>query len=83
MELFEHRAVAFVWRRREEAFKPRSAITSVKHDGGNVVLWGFFSLNGMARLVPVGGIMTKEADYLKTLQENVNQSAEELSLLEH
>ncbi len=46
------------------------------------MLWGCFSANGPGRLVRVHGIMKKE-NYLEILKENIQQSAEELSLGEH
>jgi len=79
MELFGHRDVAFVWRKKGEAFNPKNTVPTVKHGGGNIMLWGCFAASGPGNLVKVEGIMKKE-QYIEILQENVKQSARKLSL---
>ena len=50
MKLFELNAKHHVWR------KP-SAIRTVKHGGGSIMWWGFFSVAGIGRLVRIAGKM--------------------------
>lgn len=79
IELFGHNDVAFIWRKKGEAFNPKNTIPTVKHGGGNVIFWGCFSANGPGNLTTVNGIMKKE-QYIKILNNNIQQSAEKLGL---
>ncbi|KAK3571312.1 hypothetical protein QTP86_005948 [Hemibagrus guttatus] len=85
IELFGHNDVAFIWRKKREAFNPKNTIPTVKHGGGNLMFWGCFSASGPGNLITVNGTMKKE-QYIKILNNNNNnnnnirQSSEKLGL---
>ena len=39
-----------VWRKRNDDYNPKNTIPTVKHGGGNIRLWGVFSVKGTGRL---------------------------------
>ena len=59
-ELFGHRDVVYIWRKKGEAFKHKNTVPTVKHGGGSITLWGCFSASGTGNLLKVDGIMRKE-----------------------
>ena len=79
IELFGHNSVSSVYRKPGEAFLPKNTIPTVKHGGGSLMFWGCFAATGPGRLVKITGIMKKE-DYVEILNENLKDSAKELSL---
>ncbi len=47
IQLFDINSARHVWRRRNAAYDPKNTIPTVKHGGGNIILWGcFFLLRG-------------------------------------
>ncbi len=46
IELFGINSTRRVWRRRNAAYDPKNTIPTVKHGGGNIMLWGCFLLRG-------------------------------------
>uniref|UniRef100_A0AAZ3P4W7 Transposase Tc1-like domain-containing protein n=1 Tax=Oncorhynchus tshawytscha TaxID=74940 RepID=A0AAZ3P4W7_ONCTS len=72
IELFGLKEKCHVWR------KPGS-IPTVKHGGGNIMLWGCFTAAGTGRLVRIEGKMDG-AMYREILDENLLQSAQDLIL---
>uniref|UniRef100_A0AAY5JX81 Tc1-like transposase DDE domain-containing protein n=1 Tax=Esox lucius TaxID=8010 RepID=A0AAY5JX81_ESOLU len=46
IKLFGINSTCCVWRRRNAAYDPKNIIPTVKHGGGNIMLWGCFSAKG-------------------------------------
>ena len=72
IELFGLNAKPHVWR------KPSTSST-MKHGGGSIMLWGWFSASRTRRLVRIEGRMNG-AKYRENLDENRFQSAQDLRL---
>ncbi|MBN3290452.1 TCB1 transposase, partial [Polypterus senegalus] len=79
IELFDVNARCHVWRKPGTAHHQANTIPTVKHGGGNIMLWGCFSAAGNWRLVRIKGKMTA-AMYRDILDENLFQSALDLRL---
>ena len=72
IELFGLNGKCHVWR------KP-GTIPTVKHGGGNIMLWGYFSEAGTGGLIRIEGKMKREK-YREILDENLLQRAQDLRL---
>ncbi len=46
IELFDINSTRHVWGRRNDAYDPKNTIPTIKHGGGNIMLWGVFLLRG-------------------------------------
>ncbi len=53
IELFDKNSTCRVWRRKNAELHPKNTIPTVKHGGGNIMLWGCFSAKGPGRLICV------------------------------
>ena len=49
-----------VWRKRNAEYNPKNTIPTVKHGGGNLMLWGCFSTKGTGRLHLIEGRMNRD-----------------------
>ncbi|KAK6309261.1 hypothetical protein J4Q44_G00207240 [Coregonus suidteri] len=74
IELFGINSTCRVWGRRNAAYDPKNTIPTVKHGGGNIMLWGCFSAKGTAQLHRIKGTMDG-AMYHQILSENLLLSA--------
>ncbi|KAG2459909.1 TCB1 transposase, partial [Polypterus senegalus] len=79
IELFGETARCHVWRKPGTAHHQANTIPTVKHGGGSIMLWRWFSAAGTGRLVRIKGKMTA-AMYRDILDENLLQSTLDLRL---
>lgn len=70
------RGLHTVRRPTNTAYNPKYTIKTVKHGGGNIVVWGSFSYYGVGPLFRIQGIM-KATDYVGILQNCMLPYAEE------
>ncbi len=79
IELFGINSTRHVWRKRNADYHPKNTIPTVKHRGGNIMLWGCFSAKGTGRLHRIEGPMDG-AMYHKILDENLLPSSRTLKM---
>uniref|UniRef100_A0A4W5LQX5 Uncharacterized protein n=1 Tax=Hucho hucho TaxID=62062 RepID=A0A4W5LQX5_9TELE len=75
IKLFGINSTRRVWRRRNAAYNPKKTIPTVKHGGGNIMLWGCFSAKGTGQLHRIKGTMDGTM-YCQILGENLTQGIE-------
>ncbi len=69
----------YIWRKTNTAFHKKNIIPTVKHGGGNVMVWGCFAASGHGLLAIINGTMSS-ALYQKILKENIQPSICDLKL---
>ena len=69
-EIFGNKRRSFVRRRPGERLLEQCTVQTVKHGGGNIMVWGCFGGGQVGKLVKIDGKMTKEV-YLDILNEHV------------
>ncbi|KAK3552739.1 hypothetical protein QTP86_022149, partial [Hemibagrus guttatus] len=79
IELFGKNSACRVWRRKNAELHPKNTIPTVKHGGGNIMLWGCFSAKGPGRLIRVKERMNG-AMYREILSKNLLPSARALKM---
>ncbi|KAL0973506.1 hypothetical protein UPYG_G00204950 [Umbra pygmaea] len=67
-----------VWRKKDE-YNPKNTIPTVKHGGGNIILWGYFSAKGTGRMHRIEGRMDG-AMYREILSNNLLPSVGSLNM---
>lgn len=78
-ELFNKKRRLRVWRKSHEGLQDRHLQPSMKHGGGNIMVWGCFSWFGIGNLALVHGIMTADG-YIDILCENLEESLLKMGL---
>lgn len=68
-----------VWRTPSTALNPKNLRATVKHGGGNVMVWSCISSRGVGKLVFIEDTMDKNK-YLHILQENLMPSAVSMNI---
>ncbi|KAI4880060.1 hypothetical protein NFI96_000993 [Prochilodus magdalenae] len=53
IELFGKNSTGRFWRKKDAELHPKNTIPTVKHGGGDIMLWGCFSAKGTGRLIRV------------------------------
>ncbi|CAJ0946106.1 unnamed protein product, partial [Ranitomeya imitator] len=79
LELFGRNTTCRVWRKKNTELHPSNTIPTVKHGGGNIMLWGCFSAKGPGRLIWVHERMNG-AMYREILSANLLPSARALKM---
>uniref|UniRef100_A0A8K9UU74 Tc1-like transposase DDE domain-containing protein n=1 Tax=Oncorhynchus mykiss TaxID=8022 RepID=A0A8K9UU74_ONCMY len=79
IELFGNNAKHYVWRKSNTAHHTEHTIPTVKHGGGSIMVWAFFSSAGTGKMVKIDGKMDG-AKYRTILEENLMESAKDLRL---
>uniref|UniRef100_A0A3B4TCH2 Tc1-like transposase DDE domain-containing protein n=1 Tax=Seriola dumerili TaxID=41447 RepID=A0A3B4TCH2_SERDU len=78
IELFGLNSTRCVWRKKDE-YNPKNTIPTVKHGGGNIILWGCFSAKGTGQLHCIEGRMDG-AMYREILAKNLLPSVGALKM---
>ncbi|KAK6320277.1 hypothetical protein J4Q44_G00093840 [Coregonus suidteri] len=79
IELFGLNSTRRVWRKKKDEYNPKNTIPTVKHGGGNIILWGCFSAKGTGRLYRIEGRMDG-AMYREILANNLLPSVRALKM---
>ncbi|KAK6306447.1 hypothetical protein J4Q44_G00233720 [Coregonus suidteri] len=77
--LFGLNSTRRVWRKKKDEYNPKNTIPTVKHGGGNIILWGCFSAKGTGRLHRIEGRMDG-AMYREILANNLLPSVRALKM---
>ena len=71
----------WVWKKKGEPLSDRTIQATVKHGGGNIMVWGSFGYGGVGDLAEVVGRM-KASQYVSILDDHLLSSAEDVSISE-
>uniref|UniRef100_A0A8C5MIC2 Transposase n=1 Tax=Leptobrachium leishanense TaxID=445787 RepID=A0A8C5MIC2_9ANUR len=82
LELFGPMDQRYVWRRKNKAYEEKNTLSTVKHGGGSIMLWGCFASAGTGKHQRVQGTMNS-LQYQEILDDNVMQSVTNLRLGRH
>jgi hypothetical protein len=80
IELFGHNDHHYVWRKKGETCKQKNTITTVKHRGGSIMLWGCFAAGGTSALHKIDSIMRKAklCGYIEATSQDLSQEVKAL-----
>jgi transposase len=74
-EIFGTKNRCKIWRTPNSELLPQNLLSTVKHGGGSLMVWGCMSAAGPGNLVFVESIMNSR-DYLQILKNNLTECAE-------
>lgn len=77
--MFGKKKATKIWRTRNTALAEGNVVSTVKHGGGSVMVWGCMAAGGVGNLTFIESTMNK-IDYLNILKNNLRPSVEKLSL---
>ncbi|GFX54788.1 transposable element Tcb2 transposase [Trichonephila clavipes] len=78
-ENFTPRSIRKVWRKYKKTLEPKNVLPTLKHGGGNVMVWGCVANNGEGNLAFIDNKMNAFA-YMDVLRHNLLDSAKKLSM---
>ena len=76
IELFGINSTRRVWRKTNAEYNPKNTLPTVKHGGGNLMLWGCFSANGTGRLHRIEGRMNGAMYHFVRQPPSLSESTE-------
>ena len=79
LNLFGSDGCTWVWKRKGESLNNDCVRKTIKHNGGNIMLWGCINLNGVGKLARIDGIMDS-LKYVTILQHNLFDSVDTFRL---
>ena len=71
----------YIWKEREELLFDRTISPTVKHGGGNLMVWGCMEWNEVEKLIEVQGIMDK-VQYCEILEDEVKEIFKKLEMVD-
>ncbi|GFV41650.1 transposable element Tcb2 transposase [Trichonephila clavipes] len=78
-EIFTPPSIRKSWRKNKTALEPKNVLPTLKHSGGNVMVWGCVAHNGAGNLALIGNKMNALA-YIDVLRHTLLDSAKKLSM---
>ncbi|GFV28693.1 transposable element Tc1 transposase [Trichonephila clavipes] len=75
-DIFTPPSIRKMWRKNKTALEPQNVLPTLKHGGGNVMMWGY----GAGNLAFIDNKMNALA-YIDVLRHNLLDSAKKLSTL--
>lgn len=76
---FESDGCSWFWSKHPQQLTKSSVKETVKHGGGNIMVWGCITCNGVGPLIKIEGRMKKE-QYLTILEENLPAAIQKTGL---
>lgn len=78
-EVFGKKTATKIWRSKNQEFQDKNIVSTVKHGGGSVMVWGCMAASGVGKLVFIDSTMNKTG-YLNILKDNLLASVDKLDL---